>query len=183
MNTYSIPKKQFFTYQIGNFYSFYRKWALYCSKLLLLKDYLSTNLYKEYHITLDINVTQQLILRNYIQTYTKLYPQQFWKNKQRKCPTTRYLFKIWYREHRRFLRRGNTIWHCNNGHISLFSCPNPQNEHHQEWTRRKVWTLVRTMSQGRFECSKCLLQVGRVDNGWGYECVGGEISVTFHSVK
>lgn len=42
------------------------------------------------------------------------------------------------------------VWHYNEGYMSLYICPNPQNAQHQEWTycKRRLWVVM--MCQCRF---------------------------------
>ena len=68
-----------------------------------------------------------------------------------------------------------SVWHYNDGYISLYICPNLCNVSYWEWTLRKLWTWVIVMCQCRFiSYNKHTTLVGDVATGetmhmWGQE--------------
>lgn len=76
-------------------------------------------------------------------------------------------------KHKVFLGQWHySVWYYKGRYMSLYSCWNPQNVHHQEFTYGKLWTLV-MMCQYRFiNCNKYTTLVWDIDSREGRACVG-----------
>ena len=66
--------------------------------------------------------------------------------------------------------RAIKLWSCNDGYMSLYICPNPQNiQHHY-----RHWLIM--MCQCRFiDCNKCTILVQDVYSGGGCVCGGTRV--------